>query len=642
MLFFSPFLSLLILLLFLLLFRFDGYNHRHWTTSFEGDRYSVVFYRVHDSPTQPEVPELPFHIAVPSHHRPGKLIKETLTTLSKHGLLEYVTVFVALDEYETYDEALKAAELDVRLAIGCPGLCEQRVFISGFFKPGTRLVFIDDDVTKIQRLTNPTRARLPIDDLSAVIEESFAYAASKNVCLWGVFTSEQKPPSEQWSGGLRYICGALFGVLAGHPLFGHRCSYDSVCEDYLNSILAYELDGGVLRRNDIIVTTDFNVVDGGVATDDVDASTLRLPHEQCERELRSLRAWKHNTIARKLLEQYPGYISHLVDRKKDPRQAIMFKRGLKTSPRVLIHQFWHNKDESTTLPPYVAVSLGTWERFSEHKVYLWTYLDLEGVPDGVVVCDATKLMPKPVFNDWLQKGVLIEHISDLIRLEALAKFGGWWADSDTLCLRPITSYPRGDEHVFMSYLSPANGGRAIREHAVVESLAKRPRPPPSNDHYDGWEYIGNAILHFPEGSVLLPKYIEAVRANLELIAQKPAAFARGTGSRKKNPKDYNINMNTLVRLIEDHGLLDCVPPPRAFCSNNAFKSSKEMRDSWEKGAEKLGHKIPTLAELLADPRAFTVHLHAADKSYDQETLDWVWTQITGEVKKKRKKRNEVS
>ena len=136
---------------------------------------------------------------------------------------------------------------------------------------------------------------------------------------------------------------------------------------------------------------------------------------------------------------------------------------------------------------------------------------------------------------------------------------------------------------------------------------------------------------------MLPEYITAVRANFNTIAQNPAAFARGTGCHQPSAplakQGYNINMVTLWRLIERHGLLSCVAPPRAFCSNDAFESDAELRKAWSEGAEKNGHYIPMLAELLADPRAFTVHLHVADKSYSKETLRWVWRQITNEVKK---------
>jgi hypothetical protein len=79
-----------------------------------------------------------------------------------------------------------------------------------------------------------------------------------------------------------------------------------------------------------------------------------------------------------------------------------------------------------------------------HRLVLWHYAPLEGVPDGVELRDGDAIIPR---------GRLFRHIptgsyslfSNLFRYRLLQLGYGLWFDSDTYLIKPI---PPGDDHVY--------------------------------------------------------------------------------------------------------------------------------------------------------------------------------------------------
>ena len=75
-----------------------------------------------------------------------------------------------------------------------------------------------------------------------------------------------------------------------------------------------------------------------------------------------------------------------------------------------------------------------------HPYRLYTYDDVHGVPEGVEVCDASSVVPRSrIFvyqTDGVGKGSL-SGFSNLFRYTLLAEHGGWWVDTDVVCLRPF-------------------------------------------------------------------------------------------------------------------------------------------------------------------------------------------------------------
>lgn len=89
-----------------------------------------------------------------------------------------------------------------------------------------------------------------------------------------------------------------------------------------------------------------------------------------------------------------------------------------------------------------------------HEFHLYTYADIDGVPEGVVIKDGNEIMP----YSELTAGALQfpESLADCFRYALLYKRGGWWVDMDTVCIRPF-DFP--DDVIFSS---PTSGERIFQ------------------------------------------------------------------------------------------------------------------------------------------------------------------------------------
>jgi hypothetical protein len=87
--------------------------------------------------------------------------------------------------------------------------------------------------------------------------------------------------------------------------------------------------------------------------------------------------------------------------------------------------------------------LNLWERCSlqsfadhGHRVSLYAYGELEA-PDGVDVLSASEIVPDSVRDEFFRRYPAgATQFSDFFRYELLAQRGGWWVDTDVLCLAP--------------------------------------------------------------------------------------------------------------------------------------------------------------------------------------------------------------
>lgn len=74
-----------------------------------------------------------------------------------------------------------------------------------------------------------------------------------------------------------------------------------------------------------------------------------------------------------------------------------------------------------------------------HPYHLYVYEDVAGVPRGVELFDAREILPREkVFAYRVGPGKgSFSAVSNLFRYLLLYKNGGWWVDSDLICLRPL-------------------------------------------------------------------------------------------------------------------------------------------------------------------------------------------------------------
>lgn len=97
-----------------------------------------------------------------------------------------------------------------------------------------------------------------------------------------------------------------------------------------------------------------------------------------------------------------------------------------------------------------------------HEYHLYAYDEIKNVPAGTVLQDAATVVPRKdlfVIKEGWGKGSYGGGFSDYFRYELLHRKGGWWADTDIVCLRP---FDFASDHVIASsregkWGSTANG-----------------------------------------------------------------------------------------------------------------------------------------------------------------------------------------
>lgn len=99
-----------------------------------------------------------------------------------------------------------------------------------------------------------------------------------------------------------------------------------------------------------------------------------------------------------------------------------------------------------------------------HEVHLYTYGDVDGVPDGVVVRDGTEILPAQRIFRYREYDS-VSGFSNFFRYKLLLERGGWWVDTDIVCLKPFAF---DGDHVFASEIFQ---GTAV----VTSGAIKAPR-----------------------------------------------------------------------------------------------------------------------------------------------------------------------
>lgn len=105
-----------------------------------------------------------------------------------------------------------------------------------------------------------------------------------------------------------------------------------------------------------------------------------------------------------------------------------------------------------------------------HAVSLYTYNNIEemqqNVPHGVIVKDASEVLPKELYELSLARSE-VRYFSDIFRYAALYQYGGWWVDMDIILVKPLQSV--GD-YLFCSQWSGWENG-----HLLVGDVIKAPQ-----------------------------------------------------------------------------------------------------------------------------------------------------------------------
>jgi len=110
-----------------------------------------------------------------------------------------------------------------------------------------------------------------------------------------------------------------------------------------------------------------------------------------------------------------------------------------------------------------------------HAFHLYVYDEIKGVPKGVILKDATKIIhPEKIFKYAGYDTVAA--FSDLFRYKLLLEKGGYWVDTDTICLKP---FQYKSKYVFSSQRrkisSIKNIGRKAFRHSNLFEIIKANR-----------------------------------------------------------------------------------------------------------------------------------------------------------------------
>ena len=138
---------------------------------------------------------------------------------------------------------------------------------------------------------------------------------------------------------------------------------------------------------------------------------------------------------------------------------------------------------------WIGPRLSTMERLSitsflrnGHEYHLYVYDDLSNIPAGTVVKDANEILPASRIFKYKQRPSYAG-FANHFRYELLFQFGGWWADTDVICLRPfdfsdeyvLASEVAGDQILANNGIMKVPAGSQIIDHAVQVCETKDPQ-----------------------------------------------------------------------------------------------------------------------------------------------------------------------
>ena len=98
-----------------------------------------------------------------------------------------------------------------------------------------------------------------------------------------------------------------------------------------------------------------------------------------------------------------------------------------------------------------------------HDYHLYVYDDVKYIPAGTVIIDANEILPSSRIFQYKDRPSFAG-FSNFFRYKLLLERGGWWADTDTICLKPF-DFP--SEYVFSSEIN--HRGREVVNNGAVKA-----------------------------------------------------------------------------------------------------------------------------------------------------------------------------
>jgi len=161
-----------------------------------------------------------------------------------------------------------------------------------------------------------------------------------------------------------------------------------------------------------------------------------------------------------------------------------------------------------SLSPMEQVSIRSFLRRG-HEFHLYTYGIVYDVPEGVVVKSAEEVLPLSLrhYKDFPQLALF----ADFFRYKLLLEKGGWWSDTDAVCVKP---FDFEEDYVFSSEVLQKGGthinngtikapaGCPILQRCWDSCLAMNPRSIP-------WGASGPALVRAAVGNFKLERFVQS-------------------------------------------------------------------------------------------------------------------------------------
>jgi mannosyltransferase OCH1-like enzyme len=84
-----------------------------------------------------------------------------------------------------------------------------------------------------------------------------------------------------------------------------------------------------------------------------------------------------------------------------------------------------------------------------HEYHLYVYEDVKNIPSGTTIKDGNEILPESRIFQYKQQASYAG-FSNFFRYKLVLERGGWWVDTDTICLKPFDFEA---EYVFSSELA---------------------------------------------------------------------------------------------------------------------------------------------------------------------------------------------
>ena len=220
-----------------------------------------------------------YKIAIPSYKRHTTLKKKTMQVLAHYKVpAKLIHIFVAnKEEAKNYRETLEPGTYG-KIVIGKKGIREIRNFMAQYFAEGEKIVYLDDDISKIWECyskgdpkSKKDNKLKQLESFDKFVKSAFKLSQRTGFHNWGVYPTDNPyfmkptlPDKSHISQDLKFLIGFFTGVINSHDAEVRTISDK---EDYERTIKYYLKDGGVLRFNNISCNTRCYKEPGGIQTD---------------------------------------------------------------------------------------------------------------------------------------------------------------------------------------------------------------------------------------------------------------------------------------------------------------------------------------------------------------------------------------